>query len=73
MRDKGILPDCLIGAYPWKTKPEKLDGNLWSARNEDRQFGSSRINWYDNHVDKKTDKHYGTVKWYRYWKPEGEK
>ena len=48
-----------------KTKPEELDGNLWSARNTNRPFGAARIDWYVNR--------YGAVKWYRYWKPEGEK
>ena len=47
-----------------------LDGNLWSARNPEQPFGPARINWYDNYVDKKTGKNYGTVKWYRYWKAE---
>ena len=45
-----------------------LDGNQWSARTTGQNFGPTRRNWYDNHVDEKTDKHYGTVKWYRYWK-----
>ena len=45
-------------------KTEKgLVGNLWSASHPDgRDFGSARVDFYDNKHD------HGTVNWYRYWK-----
>ena len=59
-----------LNAGKTDTKPP-LNGNQWSARTTGKKFGATRQDWYDNHVDKQSGKHYGTVKWYRYWKIQG--